>query len=292
VYPTPASGYSPGQVFHALPRNIGLFFDRRLPEILNLWRGPFISLTFAWGVGALVCGVWAADLAFGSRDWKNSLLKLGLWMTAFLMTESVMLVTDHYVGFASKYTTSIAQSMVFVFLLADTARIARSLLSRSPLAPFGFSATSPVYGASLLAFTIICAVNAHQQVATLIVLPATLETRFVGTRIADFVRVHHRVDEIEMIARPKPVLSESLLGGPLPWQWGEYIFQNLSSAGYMHYIARDVARDILHAEPSRVLTTVGDAKTDFTFPGRTLAADSAAYRVVIDTRELELFWRP
>jgi len=287
VYSVDGDGYSPQMLFHELPSNLGLFWERRVPQVLNLWHAPYISRELAAWVAGAVLLVWAADAVVHRHRWRVSVLKVSLYATLFAMAESCMIVADKYNYFASKYTTSVAQSIVMIFVLVDTARRARGLMSRFVRADHG------VYRAALLALTIACAVKAQTQTWALIVMPSSLETRFVGAHIAAFMKTHHRIDEIELIGRSAPLMSESMLSAAVhPEQFGEFTSGTMHSFGSMTFLARNVMLDMTGVEPTRVLARIGAEKNDFIYPGRTVKPDSGDYHVVIDTNQLEIFWRP
>ncbi|MDP1571583.1 MAG: hypothetical protein Q8L86_16435 [Vicinamibacterales bacterium] len=287
VYSIEGSGYAPGMVLNDLVANVQLFVERRIPQVLNLWYAPHISRPLAQWVGAGLVLAWAALLATGGERRRDMALKLLLYATLFAASESCMVVADYYRFFASKFTTSVAQSVVFVFFLVDTARQLRQLIgARVRVPPVG-------YQAALLALTLVCCVKAQTQTWSLIVMPSSLETRFVGTHVLEYMQRRGRIDEVEIIGETRPILVEgSVVDAVHPESVGEFMFRNFGSIDYTTMLVRNVMLDITGAEPTRVIARIGKGDSDFIYPGRSLAPDSSKYRLVIDIKQMSVHWRP
>lgn len=287
IYGNQGSGYAPGAVFGDFGKNLSLFMDRRIPQVLNLWMAPYISRPLAAIVAGGVAAIWTMVFVTDRGRLRGNALKLLLYAGLFLTTESILLMTDRYADFASRYTTSICQSFIVLVFFADTANRARELASRL------IRRDHFVYSIGAFALTLACCIKAEAQMLSLIVLPSSLETRFVATKISDYLKSHDRLDEVWVLGRTTPLFAEGMLGEVAhPEKFGEYTFGNLNSHGYMQYLARNLVREISGQEPTRVLTKVSGTESDFIYPGRILSADSADHRLVIDTSELAVYWRP
>lgn len=287
IYTHEGSGYAPTAIFHELGDSLWYYADLRIPQVLNLWVAPYLSRTLAKAVAGFIVAVWLAELAVNRPRRRETVVKLALYAALFVSAESILLVTDHYNQFSARYINSICPSFIFVLFMTDTLNCVREFLRRL------VRRDHQAYTWAALAVTLVCCVKAEKQTLSLIVLPSSLETRFVATRVLDYLKTHGRVVEIELIGSDTPLLSETRFEDKNhPEKFSEYTYRMFDSLGYLQFLGRNMVLELSGNEPDRVITRVGDTEADFIYPGRVLAPDSAEHRLVVDTRTLTLDWHP